>query len=617
MTDEDRYSAALIRSNLEPEFIALIEQSNLRSILKDYSQNIESIRQFGNPTKEQWNFESVFLKAALRDTSLYINEFLTSFKLTEHTNINDVLLGEGGMNLDRVPPAFKILIEKAILTYFDRIDNFIKKDILAGYIEVHPDDQQNAMKITLICLMNSGPILQKLIQLASDNFDNPDIKIVLQALKNNIRRMTPEELHQSQLAAFSNQISKMFVSFDKTAIAAASVGQVHSAYIKSGKHSQREVIVKLKRFRVDVKLSHEYRFLDLVQEEDPTLKGYLEDVKAQVAEELDYAAELRNLVLGAKYYESKRHGILVVGALGAYPPVLPSAIVMEKAEGKALTDIDGSITPRDICTLLSRLHTFLGLWFWESLLGSGFFHGDGHAGNLYFDKKSKALTIIDFGNSDIVAKEYQMQLINFMIGITLKEPKTVLEGLGRGLRKSCIDFSDFLSKFPPGTFDDSPEGLLKLTRAKTLHEERVWAKMTIEVEKTFESTAESARNETKLGLTQRQKLVRFIDPSSYKAKLPIDPFNAIIDASAKEKIRLPQSFVNWNRGRILIEKNIYAIEKIRIDDEFLAQRTRRCKTLLPMTIYKRVLLRSFKVWKVVIRALYRKTTAFGKYIIID
>ena len=55
--------------------------------------------------------------------------------------------------------------------------------------------------------------------------------------------------------------------------------------------------------------------------------------------------------------------------------------------------------------------------------GSGFYHGDLHAGNIMMDFRSDKLTVIDFGNATILNSDQQRSIIRMILAAQVNQPE--------------------------------------------------------------------------------------------------------------------------------------------------------------------------------------------------
>jgi predicted unusual protein kinase regulating ubiquinone biosynthesis (AarF/ABC1/UbiB family) len=70
-------------------------------------------------------------------------------------------------------------------------------------------------------------------------------------------------------------------------------------------------------------------------------------------------------------------------------------------------------------------------WVEEARFGSGFYHGDLHAGNMMFAPTQSgpngAMTVIDFGNSKVLEPHERQAIFKMMLTATLNDPKLFCE----------------------------------------------------------------------------------------------------------------------------------------------------------------------------------------------
>jgi predicted unusual protein kinase regulating ubiquinone biosynthesis (AarF/ABC1/UbiB family) len=175
---------------------------------------------------------------------------------------------------------------------------------------------------------------------------------------------------------------EVFLSFDREAVAAASLGQVHFATL----HNGREVAVKVQRPFIDeiieIDLNAASWIVRLIKNYPPIKRRV--DLEALIAEfarvlrqELDYVNEARN----AEIFRSN-----FADYSGVYTPqpinelTRPRVLVMERISGTKITDLrrlDELGVSRE--ELAARLNSaYLKQFFID-----GFFHADPHPGNLF------------------------------------------------------------------------------------------------------------------------------------------------------------------------------------------------------------------------------------------
>jgi predicted unusual protein kinase regulating ubiquinone biosynthesis (AarF/ABC1/UbiB family) len=201
--------------------------------------------------------------------------------------------------------------------------------------------------------------------------------------------MPPATVHRALATGLGAGWRDMFVSFDDRPAAAASIGQVHRAVW----HDGRDVAVKLQYPGAGPALLSDLnqlaRIARLFAVISPGLdvKPLIAELKARVAEELDYTLEAASQATFAEAYDGDPD-IYVPGVVHAVPGVL----VTEWTDGLPLSRIirDGSQEERDHAGLLYVRFLFSGPTL------AGLLHADPHPGN-YRIMDDGRLAALDFG----------------------------------------------------------------------------------------------------------------------------------------------------------------------------------------------------------------------------
>jgi predicted unusual protein kinase regulating ubiquinone biosynthesis (AarF/ABC1/UbiB family) len=239
--------------------------------------------------------------------------------------------------------------------------------------------------------------LMKLGQMASyldDGLPEP-LRQALAQLQADAPPMSPElaaEVVERELGAPPERV---FVEWDEQPIAAASIGQVHRAIaIDPLTGSERAVAVKVQYPGVDEAIAADLRNTELLGTLlkqvfgglDPT--EMVDEIKARVSDELDYALEARNQQAFADYYRD--HPYIHV------PSVLPSlstarVLTTELATGSTWQELlTWDRSERDLAGEVIFRFVFRSLYRMQA------FNGDPHPGNYLFHGGGR-VTFLDFG----------------------------------------------------------------------------------------------------------------------------------------------------------------------------------------------------------------------------
>lgn len=146
----------------------------------------------------------------------------------------------------------------------------------------------------------------QMLSITEDLILPKEISELFKTLQKDAPKMTGQELDLVFKEDFGKLPEDVFASFDRTAIAAASIGQVHKATLMDG----TVVAVKIqypkivKAVKSDLQNINQLdRLLNLVFPGKPDIKHILEEVKDTMLKECDYKLEAQNLKEFAKIYE--------------------------------------------------------------------------------------------------------------------------------------------------------------------------------------------------------------------------------------------------------------------------------------------------------------------------
>ncbi|HYX72981.1 MAG TPA: AarF/UbiB family protein, partial [Nitrososphaera sp.] len=231
---------------------------------------------------------------------------------------------------------------------------------------------------------------------------------------------------ESELRA---KIEDIFDEFDDAPIAAASLGQVYRAKIKTG----QTVAVKVQRPNLHSQIDFDIAVLRRIArrlERHPNLirgvdwEGTLNEFHVTILEEMDYLQETRNAEVFRKNFADWKE-VYVPVIYGVFST--PRLIVMEFITGLKVTDTDelkaAGQNPPEVVRLLAR--TYL-----KQLLEDGFFHADPHPGNLRVMNDGR-LAFFDFGMVGRISMELQSNLISAFFHIVERDVHGLVDDMVR------------------------------------------------------------------------------------------------------------------------------------------------------------------------------------------
>jgi len=242
-----------------------------------------------------------------------------------------------------------------------------------------------------------GPTFVKFGQLLSTRPDivPPDIIVELRGLQDDVRGFPFADVERVVEEELGLSIERLFLEFEETPLAAASIGQVHGAVLPNGRH----VVVKVQRpnapRQIEADLALLYQAARLAKERVRALdfvdaREIVDEFARSIRQELDYRLEARNADQFHRNFAGHPH-VVVPKVYWSYTRA--RVLTLERLDGLQLADL-----PVDEWSLEQRRRlAYLIAEAWMTMIfRHGFFHGDPHPANiLVLDRERVGL--VDFG----------------------------------------------------------------------------------------------------------------------------------------------------------------------------------------------------------------------------
>ncbi len=346
------------------------------------------------------------------------------------------------------PSHLKHYKDIALLLWKYGRSDLVKKSGLDEYIKDEPgiaDPKQAAQASELADdLEKLGPTYVKLGQLLSTR---PDL--LPQAYVDGLARL------QDKLAPFDFRdaekiiseelgvrLARAFQSVDPVPLAAASIGQVHRAIMRDGRH----VVIKVQRPGIRERMVEDLDVLEEVAEFLDThteagrrsqYTGVLQEFRKMLLRELDYRLEADNLrTLGHNLAAFER--IVVPKPIEDF--TTSRVLTMEYINGQKITalspvariEVDGDVLAEDL------FRAYL-----QQILVDGFFHADPHPGNVFLTQDNH-IALLDLGMAARLAPEFQEDLLPMVLDMA--------EGRSEGPVDFCLKHGEKLDDFNERVF---------------------------------------------------------------------------------------------------------------------------------------------------------------------
>jgi predicted unusual protein kinase regulating ubiquinone biosynthesis (AarF/ABC1/UbiB family) len=267
-------------------------------------------------------------------------------------------------------------------------------------------------------LENLGPTFIKLGQLLSTRPDLLPMPFIdaLARLQDKVGPFPYADVEAIITSELGVRLSKLFREFEKEPIAAASLGQVHRAWLRDG----RPVAVKVQRPGIRERIQEDLESLDeIAQTLDKRtelgaryqLSAMLHEFRRSLIKELDYRQEARNLaMLRANLASFDR--IVVPAAIEDY--TTGRVLTIEYIRGQKVTSINPVVrTELDGAALAEQLFRA----YLRQILIDGFVHADPHPGNVFLTDDNR-VALLDLGMVARVSPGMQEKLLQMLLAVS-------------------------------------------------------------------------------------------------------------------------------------------------------------------------------------------------------
>jgi predicted unusual protein kinase regulating ubiquinone biosynthesis (AarF/ABC1/UbiB family) len=289
-----------------------------------------------------------------------------------------------------------------------------------------------------------GPTYVKLGQVLSgrpDLLPEPYLK-ALARLQDKVKPFSFGEVEDIISTELGVRISKAFSRFDPEPMAAASLGQVHSAALRDG----RLVVVKVQRPNIRKQIAEDFEVLTQIAEflDAHTELGrrhrflkILEEFRLSIQRELNYELEAQNLIaLGANLKEFE---------LIQVPQPIPDystrcVLTMDYVQGRKITAL-GPLARLELKGAPLAEELFKA--YLKQVLVDGLFHADPHPGNVFLTDDGR-IALLDLGMVGHTTPVMQEHLLKLLLAIS--------EGKSDEAAELVIRMSETREEFDPHEF---------------------------------------------------------------------------------------------------------------------------------------------------------------------
>ncbi len=353
-----------------------------------------------------------------------------------------------------------VLLKKLLISYFKNLP----KDRLAEIafeISKLPLGAE-PLDVASTAILNSGPHLQKLLQLLARN---PALPITLRDIFEKLESGSKSVPWKKIAKALDQQKIRRsdFTYIEQKPIGVGSMAQAHRAQYLTKDQKKKSAVIRILKPGIERLVMIDERVLAEVAQDldrDPDLKKYnlpalsplIEDISKSIAEELNVAQTIRNQIEGGQVYAkelilafNQQKNFVVIGAPSTFAPIGSSNVMIQdlvigKKPAKEF-DALSAIYPSLYRKVSEKL---AAIWVEEAFFGSGFFHADLHQGNimaLYTDT-AISLQILDYGMVGRLNLALRNSILLLSVGVQTGNAKLIASTLSN-LSKSVLTDAEF------------------------------------------------------------------------------------------------------------------------------------------------------------------------------
>lgn len=320
-------------------------------------------------------------------------------------------------------------------------NNYTKKrigEITSVFIKHGFKNRIGDPKQLRLALEELGPSFIKIGQILSTRPDIVPIEYIaeLQKLQDNVN---PEEFHLMKKVIESelgDTIDNIFLFFDETPIASASLSEVFLARLKTGE----KVAVKVQRPYVREKMLSDIRILkklvplvNLTPTKDIIdIKKVVDELSTATEKELNFIEEMKNIL---RFSENNKD-VKYITCLNVYEKYCTQKVlVMDYISGIKIDDINKlkqeGYDIQDIAVKITYN-------YFKQVFEDGFFHADPHPGNIIVHNNT--IGYIDFGLMGGLEPHLVKKLNNMLEGVATGDITLMMNSLlSIGIKKGSID----------------------------------------------------------------------------------------------------------------------------------------------------------------------------------
>ncbi|TVQ79738.1 MAG: AarF/ABC1/UbiB kinase family protein [Bradymonadales bacterium] len=364
-------------------------------------------------------------------------------------------------NWSRFQEIMRTLAKHGLSAWLEETDLPLPK----GLKSAHPPSEEAVPTHLRQAFEELGPTFIKLGQILSTRPDllPADYIKEFSKLTDQIPAIGFSEVRSLLEAEMGRPLSDVFESFEKEALAAASISQVHRARLAEGEI--KEVVVKVQRPGIESDIQSDIQILYFVAGALErfrkafrlyNLTGMVEEFQRSIYEELDFSLEAKNIEAFSEHAK-EIEGVEIPKVV--WPLSSKRVLTMSELKGSPLSRLE--VFPETVDR--SYLSESVARFFLEGIFFNGLFHCDAHSGNLLISLEGKGrVGIVDFGMVGRLSPELREKLGRLFLSLVTQDYQSLV--------RIYSEIADFGGQFNLRAFKRDVERLLQPNLGRPLKE---------------------------------------------------------------------------------------------------------------------------------------------------
>jgi ubiquinone biosynthesis protein len=289
-----------------------------------------------------------------------------------------------------------------------------------------------------------GPTFVKLGQLLSTRSDllPEDFIQEFTKLQDNVLPLPFDRVKAAVERELKRPLNELYAEFSPEPLAAASIGQVHTAVLTTGE----KVVVKVQRPEIEAIIENDISLLAFLA---GLLEKYIPESRV-VRPRVIVDEFFRTLELELNYTVESNNMAKMAQNMASFPQIVIPKVYKSLSTSKVLTQqrLEGirvnDLKAMDSAGIDRKMVVSVGSRaFFKSIMIDGLFHGDLHGGNLFILPNNQ-LGIIDFGIVGRLSEKSRDQFVAMVTALLSEDYETLCYYYAElGASESSIDFEGF------------------------------------------------------------------------------------------------------------------------------------------------------------------------------